>query len=897
MTAFDPDRWQALSPYLDEALEIADADARVAWLVSLRHEEPVVAAELDSLLSEHRALACDGFLERAPVEFPVQSITAGQTIGTYTLMSPIGQGGMGSVWLAERSDGRFDRRAAIKFLSVALAGRGEERFRREGSILARLTHPQIAQLVDAGVSSAGQPYLILEHVEGEHIDQYCDHHGLAVESRIGLFLEVLAAVEHAHAHLIVHRDLKPSNVLVGTDGHVKLLDFGIAKLLEEDGLTGAATRLTREGGAMTPEYAAPEQVTSAPITTATDVYALGVLLYVLLTGRHPAAGAMPSHAELVKALVDIEPVRMSDAMPRTDKRRRLLRGDLDTIVRKALKKHPAERYASVSAMADDLRRYQRHEPIRARPDTMAYRAAKFVRRNRLSSAAVVLTVAGLSLGLYVANHERVIAEQRFRQLRQLSGKVFELDSAIRNLPGSTQARQRLVSASLEYLGGLASSAPRDPDLAEEISNGYWRVAGAQGVPTQLNLGDFAKADQNLQKADALLETVLAARPDRRTALLSSATIAQDRMIIAESEHRDADALTHARKAAARLEDLQRQGLSESERDRIAGIYGNVALASSNLRLYENAFRYARRSVEIARANPPIASRISAGLSLVANALRLEGDLEGALRAIREAREVSEHTSYPNQTTRMIDVYGLLLREGLIEGEDGGVSLGRPAEAIDALQRAFDLTESVARTDPLDFTSRSRVGTSGRELGKILRQRDPERALAVFDVSIKRQGEIRNNLKARRDRSVLLAYSSYPLHRLHRAIEAKQRIDAALAILKETGDYPVERITLGSEVDTALRALADHEAEEGHLATAIEGYEQLLDKVMLAKPDTLNDLRDANRLALLEQALADLYRRTGDSVKADALDAKRLDLWRHWDRKLPNHPFVLRQLAQ
>jgi tetratricopeptide (TPR) repeat protein len=625
---------------------------------------------------------------------------------------------------------------------------------------------------------------------------------------------------------------------------------------------------------------------------------LGVLLYVLLTGRHPAAGAVHSHAELVKALVDTEPLRMSDALPRTDKRRRLLRGDLDTIVRRALKKHPVERYPSVTAMADDLRRYLRHEPIRARPDTMAYRAAKFVRRNRLSSAAVALTIASLSVGLYVANRERVIAEQRFRQLRQLSGKVFELDSVIRNLPGSTQARQRLVSASLEYLGGLASAAPRDPDLAEEISDGYRRVAGAQGVPTQLNLGDFAKADENLQKADALLETVLAARPERRTALLSSAVIAQDRMIIAESEHRDADALTHARRSAARLESLLLLGnASESERNNISTTYANIALASLNLRLYEDSVRYARRAVEIARANPPIAQRISGGLTVLANALRLQGDLEGALRAIREARKLSEHVSYANEMTRMIDMYALLLREGLIEGEDGGVSLGRPAEAVDALQRAFDLTESVARKDPLDFTSRSRVGTSGRELGKILRDRDPERALAVFDVSIKRQSEIRNNLKARRDQSVLLAYSSYPLHRLHRAAEAKQRIDAALAILKETKDYPVDRITLGSEVDTALRALADHEAEEGHLGKAVEVYEQLFDKVMLAKPDTLNDLRDANRLALLEQALADLYRRTHDAARADALDAKRLDLWRHWDRKLPNNPFVLRQLAR
>ena len=313
------------------------------------------------------------------------------------------------MWLAERSDGRFERRVAVKFIHIALMGKGgEARFKREGSILGRLAHPHIAELVDAGVSAAGQPYLVLEYVEGESIDRYCDHQTLVVEARIRLFLEVLEAVAHAHANLIVHRDLKPSNVLVNKDGQVKLLDFGIAKLLEGEAVDGAATLLTVEGGrAMTPEYAAPEQVTGAPITTATDIYALGVLLYVLLTGQHPAGDNLRSPADLVKAIVDSDPTRPSDvvttaknpgeeittnAARRTttpEKLSRLLRGDLDTIVAKALKKNPRERYASVTALADDLQRYLRHEPIAARPDTLAYRATKFVRRNR-----VVVTFGG-----------------------------------------------------------------------------------------------------------------------------------------------------------------------------------------------------------------------------------------------------------------------------------------------------------------------------------------------------------------------------------------------------------------------------------------------------------------------------------------------------------------------
>jgi serine/threonine protein kinase len=353
MSILGPDDWQAVSPYLDQALGMRDAE-RTPWLASLHETNPKLAAILQELLEEHRALDREGFLEQEPVRPSGHGAVACQSIGAYTLVSPIGEGGMGSVWLAEVA-GLFERRAAVKFLSVALAGRGEERFKREGRILARLRHPHIAPLVDAGVLGSGRPYLVLEHVDGEPIDRFCEHHALDVDARVRLFLDVLSAIAYAHANLIVHRDIKPSNVLVGTDGVVKLLDFGIAKLLDDGSQSASETLLTRDGGtALTPEYAAPEQVTGGAVSTATDVYTLGVLLYVLLTGQHPAASSLRSHADLIKAIVDIEPPRPSDVVP--DKVRRLLRGDLDTIVGKALKKKPEERYASVTALADDLRR-------------------------------------------------------------------------------------------------------------------------------------------------------------------------------------------------------------------------------------------------------------------------------------------------------------------------------------------------------------------------------------------------------------------------------------------------------------------------------------------------------------------------------------------------------------
>ncbi len=450
MSTLTPDQWRDLTPHLNQALDMG-VEERAAWLTSLRGQNPSLASQLESLLAEYSDLARQGFLEKGPTALDDDPGLAGQVIGPYTLLSSIGHGGMGTVWLAERTDGRFERRVAVKFLNIALVGRGGgNRFKREGSILGRLAHPHIAELLDAGESESGSPYLVLEYVDGNHIDRYCDEHSLDVEARIRLFLDVAGAVAHAHANLIVHRDLKPSNVLVSKDGEVKLLDFGIAKLLEGEGPDGAATALTVQAGrAMTPEYAAPEQVTGGLVTTSTDVYSLGVLLYLLLAGQHPSGKGTHSPAELMKAIVDTEARRLSDmvtaadgdgetattnANRRTttpDRLRRLLRGDLDTIVAKALKKDPRERYSSVTGLADDLTRYLKHEPIRARPDTVAYRARKFVRRNRtaavLAALVVLATVAGAAGTWVQARTARSQRDFAFRQLEN-SEAVNDLNS-------------------------------------------------------------------------------------------------------------------------------------------------------------------------------------------------------------------------------------------------------------------------------------------------------------------------------------------------------------------------------------------------------------------------------------------------------------------------------------
>ena len=419
-----------LHPLVNRALELEPA-ARAAWLAEVRSEQPTVAAKLEALLAREAELDAHGFLENAELIelLALSPPLAGRRVGAYTIERQLGQGGMGTVWLARRSDGRYEGKAAVKLLNLALVDPvGSARFRREGTALARLTHPNIARLIDAGVTEEGQPFLVLEYVEGCRIDAYCNQERLPPEQRLELFLQALDAVAHAHANLIVHRDIKPSNILVTGDGGVKLLDFGIAKLLESEAGSGEHSVLTELGGvALTPECAAPEQVTGGAVTTATDVYALGVLLYILLSGRHPTGEGCRSSAEHLRAIADTDPLRLSAAAATSERLRRLYAGDLDNIVAKVLRKDPAERYPTVQAFGEDLRRYLRHEPVSARRDTVQYRLGKFVRRNRTSVTLGVLVLAALLAGL-----AGTIAEAR-AAAREAHAAEGERDFALRAL--------------------------------------------------------------------------------------------------------------------------------------------------------------------------------------------------------------------------------------------------------------------------------------------------------------------------------------------------------------------------------------------------------------------------------------------------------------------------------
>ena len=508
----DLDGWEKLSRLLDIALELP-TEERGAWLDRLDSREAVYRDVIAKLLEAHAHAEAQGFLgspatlDGVPPPGVFSSFRQGIEIGPYRLDREIGRGGMGTVWLAERSDGRFERRVAVKFLGIALSGRiGQERFKREGRILGGLLHPHIAELLDAGVTETGHPYLVLEHVDGEPIDAYCRQRNLDAHACVRLFLDVLAAVTHAHANLIVHRDIKPSNVLVSTDGRVKLLDFGIAKLMEQDGRADDAT-LTGEALALTPLHAAPEQLKGEAVTTATDVYALGVLLYMLLAREHPAGRGPHSPADLLRAVVETEPPRPSEATGIPDRLRRQVRGDLDTIVARALKKNPAERYASVTALGEDLSRYLKREPIRARPDTLLYRASKFVVRNRLAVAGVTLASVALIVTAGVAVRRGIDARNRFDQVRKMAHTfLFDFHDELDRVAGTTKAKELLVSTASEYLDNLARSAGNDRDLLRELAEAYERLADVQGG---------SSSNANLNQRSAALESRMRAIGIRR----------------------------------------------------------------------------------------------------------------------------------------------------------------------------------------------------------------------------------------------------------------------------------------------------------------------------------------------------------------------------------------------
>jgi len=635
--ALDRSRWPQLSPLLDELLDL-EGDARQARLAALRGADAALADELAAWLAELEGVEQSAFL-RAPALAPPPGL-AGSVVGAYALVRELGSGGMGSVWLARRTDGRFEGEVAIKFLALGLtSASARERFAREGSIMARLAHPHIARLLDAGHLKTGpgpaQPYLVLEYVAGEPIDAYCQAHALTVAQRLRLFLDVLDAVAHAHNRLILHRDLKPSNIMVTAAGEVKLLDFGIAKLLD----AAHPGELTQQAGnAFTPQYAAPEQLQGGDVTTATDVYALGVLLFRLLSGRLPLEGAAGDTLAQWRATLEREPPPLSEARrqaggPQAEAAARELRGDLDTIAAKALKKAPAERYANAAALAEDLRRHLADEPIGARPDRWAYRSAKFLRRHRVAVAAGGVAALALAASTAVAV---VQAHQAQRQQAQAEGLI---EFMLGDLPAKLKPVGRLDALDAVGDKALAYYAAQAPGSLDAASLG--RRARAQHLVAEITeqSGRLDEAAQRFADAAASTAELLARHPGETEHLFNHA---QSEYWVGYIARR------RGQQAAAEAAFLRYQSLAEQlVRQEAQNLDWRIELAYAGqnlgvLQLEAGRVAEAKTSFDrtlqawqsVVPARPAMAMDLANTLGWLSRAREADNDFAGALEALR-----------------------------------------------------------------------------------------------------------------------------------------------------------------------------------------------------------------------------------------------------------------------
>ncbi len=803
--------------------------------------------------------------------------STGDVIGCYRVVSLIGRGGMGTVYKAERADGEIRQTVAVKLLSAGV-NRPEwrERFLKERQLLATLNHPSVVHVIDAGHMEDGRPFLVMEYVEGAPIDRYAAR--IPVRERLKLFLRACEGVSHAHRHLIVHRDLKPSNILVDAGGQPKLLDFGIAKLQDESGdVTQAAEQL------LTPNYASPEQMRGDEQSTATDVYSLGAVLYKLLTGQAPRENVRGfQNAELTP------PSRVNSEVPR----------DVDFVIAKAMRPEPEHRYSSVDELANDVRAVLQWRPVQARGDDVWYRARRFLRRYWVPVAAALLVIASLSAGLLIANRERRIAERRFADVRQLANKLFEIDVQVAQLSGGSKTRQLIVDTALEYLERVTVDVRMQPDLALEVGTAYMRVARVQGVNISPNLGQTRQADETARKAQALIDSVLKAQPQNRTAMLRAGQVAHDRMILAGDGHHDEEALRFAHISLEYLNRYLDAAKLNASSDRMEAqqvilALINVANRYTKAGQFDKAIRIAGRAIDVAHATNWLTQAGSANI-VVAMSHRARGELDRALQAIHEAVRLLEPS--PGETAAgRLQGYGLaLVRQGQILGEAQAISLNRPQEAIQSFQRALQIGQEFARRDANDFQSQYRVYFAETKLAGILSSTDPARALEMYDDGLRRMAGAAANAGTTRNEIQTLAASVYPLLRLGRRAEARQRLDGAFERLARLKEYPAAAIDLGSPAGDTLRAQAEYESQGEDLKRGATLYADLIGLLNAARSAPDASLEDAVEWSVVYAAAAPAHRRAGRADLAADLESRRLEIWRRWDAKLPNNAFVKRQ---
>ncbi len=809
-------RWQRVKSILDQALQV-EPDRRDRFLKEICADDSELYGEVTALL---------GFNERASDLLPESGVEnliswkAGSAedlpacAGPYRILREIGRGGMGVVCLAKRDDGEYERFVALKLIGPGVhRAKFAKLFWRERQILAQLDHPNIARLLDGGTTKAGQPYYAMEFVDGEPVDSYCRERALNVRQKLQLFISICSAVSYAHGKLIIHRDLKPKNVLVTQDGVPKLLDFGVARMLAED-----APLETMTGMPLTPLYASPEQVRAEPLTVASDVYSLGVLLYELLSGERPY-GSPETTVAAFQVILEKNPIPLrrqtKDVPP-----------DLEKIVMMALRKEPERRYATVDAFCQDIKDFLDGFPVKAAADTLVYRTGKFVKRNRLAVAAAIMAFIGIAFSGAVIWREKQRAELRFQQVRQLAHSVvFDLDDQIEDLPGSSRARELLIARGLEYLNALMRSRGHDPALTYELAQAYMKIGGAQGDLEQANVGNREGALGSYGKARALLLDLRKQEPENRDVERSLALVDNDIAVL--SPRAGLEKVPEIRHEAVSLfDDIAR---TSSGRDRIRDLaLAHFYLAfdaterkkfTEALPMWKDALSEYTKIQQMENNSPQAKRNVALTEKRIASVYYALGDYPASIAHNRRAAQIDEQrlAAQPESPNARMDLSFDLVELGWSLHE-----LRDDKQALADLDRAIVLRREAAAADPHDFRAQSELETVLRIAGVARSQTGSlDEALSL----LKEAAAIGTSLHARdpgnMDESVNFALDSFELGDVYRGM-----------------------------------ALRDSATDRGAWETALKKFQQSQSVVAAIPATAFNDASDRETLAKLPDRIAE-----------------------------------------
>jgi serine/threonine protein kinase/tetratricopeptide (TPR) repeat protein len=847
----DP-RFETLKNIFHTAREL-QATERPAYLEKACGADEPLRREIEALLESDRA--ADRFIADPPVGLAAElfggaqtDLDVGRTIGQYKLLECIGSGGMGAVYLAERADQQFQMQVAIKLIKRGMDTDSVlRRFQHERQILASLEHPNIARLLDGGSTEEGVPFFVMEYIKGHRIDRYAEEHQLPISERLELFRQVCGAVSFAHQHLVVHRDLKPSNILVTPGGIPKLLDFGIAKIIQPDGSTETLATMTAIP-IMTPEYASPEQIEGAPATTLSDVYSLGAVLYELLTGRPPYRLQNHSPQEIARVISTDQIEKPSMVVTRGEDARRL-RGDLDNIVRMAMRKETARRYRSVEQFSEDIRRHLTGRPVIARPDTMSYRTGKFWQRNKVAVSAAILILLSLVGGIIAtawqarratiqehrARAEQARAERRFNDVRKLANSVlFDYHDAIKNLPGATKVRERLVKDALNYLDSLAGEAQGDPDLQRELAAAYERVGDVRGGASGGSLGDFAGAVESYTKAFRIREALVALNPDDP----------QARRDFARSHQKLGDRLLDTGEGSTGLEHLRKA-----------------------LTLYLDLTREEG-------ANDDLQLELADTCNNLGQALALRRDLVGALEQYRAALAICEKLATSNPRDQryrraLWNTYEGIAHVRYLQTDIAG--------SIEANTKALALGEALITDDPLNADYRRALVLNYRNGGDYRKRSDKPGALEHFRRAVALDEELLAadpaNALTRKDLGYLHKRIADFVSNLQDNSQALVHYSKALEIFEKlVADAPADSI-LRFRATTSRAGVAHMQARLGEVDSALQECRKTIAFLREINEDATNAHHRLNRAEGYEY-LGYAYVTLAESPKASASERRQ-----------------------